>query len=135
MTIHIGAIIRRLVEEKRLTYKEFGALIDRNEKTIPDIYERESISTALLLDISKALNVDLLRYFYEEAPLKNIRDEENREFLEKIKWLTERVAQVEKELVWKQELIDALRGHLSAANELMEEYRKKMICETNKIGT
>ena len=40
MAIHIGELIQKEVELKRLTYKEFGALIHRNEKTIPDIYDQ-----------------------------------------------------------------------------------------------
>ena len=50
MPIHIGSLIQQEVERKRLTYKEFGALIHRNEKTVPDIYDRESMSTDLLLN-------------------------------------------------------------------------------------
>ncbi|MCS3799480.1 hypothetical protein [Niastella sp. OAS944] len=44
MAIHIGDIIRKEVEAKRLTYKEFGVLIHRNEKTISDIYDRATMS-------------------------------------------------------------------------------------------
>ena len=64
MAIHIGDIIRKEVELKRLTYKEFGALVHRNEKTIPDIYDRASMSTDLLLTISEALKKDFLSLYY-----------------------------------------------------------------------
>ena len=63
MPIHIGNLIQREVERKRLTYKEFGALIHKNEKTIPDIYDRESMSTELLMTISEALKIDFFSLF------------------------------------------------------------------------
>jgi plasmid maintenance system antidote protein VapI len=75
MSIHIGNLIQKEVERKRLTYKEFGALIHRNEKTIPDIYDRASMSTDLLLTISKALNTDFFAVFYSEEPLKSLRND------------------------------------------------------------
>lgn len=75
MPIHIGSLIQQEVERKRLTYKEFGVLIHRNEKTIPDIYDRASMSTDLLITISQALNTDFLNVYYSEEPLKSLRND------------------------------------------------------------
>jgi hypothetical protein len=76
MAIHIGDIIRKEVERRRITYKEFGALIHRNEKTIPDIYDRASMSTDLLITISAALRKDFLTVYYTEEPMRSLREDE-----------------------------------------------------------
>jgi hypothetical protein len=76
MAIHIGELIQKEVESKRLTYKEFGALIHRNEKTIPDIYDRASMSIDLLITISAALKKDFLKVYYTEEPLRSLRDDD-----------------------------------------------------------
>jgi len=36
MPVHIGKLIKEEVEHQRLTQKEFGALIHKNEKTVPE---------------------------------------------------------------------------------------------------
>jgi hypothetical protein len=75
MAIHIGQIIQKTVNDQRLTYRQFGNLIHLNEKTVPDIYERRSVSTDLLVRICTALKTDLLCVFYEEEPLKSLRND------------------------------------------------------------
>lgn len=67
MSIHIGNIIKTHVENKRLTQKEFGALINKHEKTVPDIYDRASMSCDLLVTISDALKIDFLNILYSEV--------------------------------------------------------------------
>jgi hypothetical protein len=48
------------VERKRLTHKEFGALIHRNEKTVPDIFDRAS-----MLQKELTLTQELVKYLKE----------------------------------------------------------------------
>lgn len=125
MAIHIGEIVRKEVESQRLTYKEFGALIHRNEKTIPDIYERASMSTDLLIVISAALKKDLLNVFYEEEPMKSLRKDEVAKQQYQVSLLMERIDHLIKELASKQELIDVQRGFLILATEKIEDYKKR----------
>jgi hypothetical protein len=122
--IHIGDIIRKEVESKRLTYKEFGALIHRNEKTIPDIYERESMSTDLLLTISGALKKDILSVYYSEEPLKSLRNDEvtrlNNEFQiyhEQIQKLSNENNQLKLELSLTKELCEAQKVIISLTKD------------------
>jgi hypothetical protein len=89
MAMHIGKIIQAEVEFKRLTHKEFGALIHKNEKTVPDIYSRTTMSIDLLVTISLALKKDFLKFFYEEEPMKSIRNDETISLKTQIQKITE----------------------------------------------
>lgn len=73
MLIHIGKIIQAQVQNLRLTQKQFGALINKNEKTVPDIYARAIMSIDLLVIISVALKMDFIKFFYEDGPMRSLR--------------------------------------------------------------
>src|SRR5688572_24243491 len=126
MAIHIGDIIRKEVEAKRLTYKEFGVLIHRNEKTIPDIYDRATMSIDLLITISEALKKDFLYFYYTEEPMKSLRKDEMVKFQvinDQVKVLSEKVEYLTKELTGKQELIDVQKGFILLATERLEDFK------------
>lgn len=125
MAIHIGEIIRKEVESKRITYKEFAALIHKNEKTIPDIYERTSVSTDLLIIISAALKKDLLNCLYDEEPMKSLREDVVSKLQYQINLLTDKVEHLNKEIAGKQELIDVQKGYLVLATEKIEDYKRR----------
>jgi len=82
-----------------LNQKEFGVLIHRHEKTIANIILRKTIDTNLLLEISKALNHDFFKYFYEEEPLKELREKEMIAITIGIENLKREVAQKEEMLL------------------------------------
>jgi hypothetical protein len=124
MAIHIGELIQKEVELKRLTYKEFGALIHRNEKTIPDIYDRASMSIDLLITISAALKRDFLKVYYTEEPLKSLRNDEVaysnsqiQKLTEQIQKLTEDNKLLQKELALTRDLSEAQKEIISFAKE------------------
>lgn len=130
MPIHIGSLIQQEVEGKRLTYKEFGALIHRNEKTVPDIYDRESMSTDLLLTISGALKVDLLSVYYTEEPLKSLRNDEIgslngqiERYKEQIQMLIEENRLLQKELSLTRDLNSAQIEIISFAKEKIADLK------------
>jgi predicted transcriptional regulator len=75
MPIHIGKLVQAEVENQRLTHKEFGARINKDEKTVPDIYKRSTMAIDLLVKISEALKKDFLHVYYEEEPMKSLRDD------------------------------------------------------------
>ncbi|MCS3797855.1 hypothetical protein [Niastella sp. OAS944] len=133
MSIHLGEIVQKTVEAKRLTYKEFGALIHRNEKTIPDIYDRAAMSTDLLVTISKALNTDFFAVFYTEEPLKSLRHDEVADlnnqiqtFTEQVQRITEENNRLQKELSLTQELVKYLKETIAFAKEQIELYKTKL---------
>lgn len=125
MAIHIGELIRKEVESRRLTYKEFGALIHRNEKTIPDIYDRASMSTDLLITISAALRKDFLNIYYTEEPMRSLREDEVAKLQYQVSLLTDRIDHLVKELASNQELIDTQKGFLILAKERIDSYQKR----------
>ena len=125
MAIHIGDIIRKEVESKRITYKKFAALIHKNEKTIPDIYDRMSMSTDLLITISAALRKDLLNVFYDEEPMRSLREDVVAKLQYQVSLLTDKIDHLVKELTSKQELIDVQKGFLVLATEKIEDYKKR----------
>jgi len=132
MAIHIGELIQKEVEAKRLTYKEFGTLIHRNEKTIPDIYDRATMSIDLLITISGALKKDFLHMFYTEEPMKSLREDKTIEYqhqinamIEQLRVLTDKSEYLTKELTGKQELIDILKGYNLLANKGWKILRRR----------
>jgi chromosome segregation ATPase len=132
MSIHLGEIVQKAVEAKRLTYKEFGALIHRNEKTIPDIYDRASMSTDLLVSISKALHTDFFALFYTEEPLKSLRNEgighldsQLQVCNEHIQKITEENNRLQIELALTQELVKSLKDNIAFAKEQIELYKAR----------
>lgn len=105
--IHIGEIIKSEVESRRFTQKQFGTLINKNEKTVPDIYDRPSVSTDLLLTICEALGKDLFSVYYNEDPLKRLRQDEVSKLKGQIQNLNEEINRLKRELELSQSLADA----------------------------
>lgn len=128
MAIHIGELIQQEVELKRLTYKQFGEMIHRNEKTIPDIYDRASMSVDLLITICGALKKDFFSVYYSEEPLRSLRNDEVvlyinqvREYKAQLEKLTELNNNLHKELELTKELNKAQREIISYAKEQIEQ--------------
>lgn len=141
MSIHIGELIEAEVKHRRLTYKEFGALIHRNEKTIPDIYDRPSMSIDLLISISEALKTDFLNVYYTEEPLKSLRNDQvaqltnqTQKFTEQFQKITEVNNQLQKELTLTQELVKSLKDTIAFAKEQIDIYKLKLNEFPHKIA-
>jgi hypothetical protein len=123
MAIHIGRIIQKEVESQRLTHREFGAMIHRNEKTIPDIFDRASMSIDLLITISVALKKDFLNTFYSEEPMKSIR---NNEVANEVQRLNDEHKLLKKELSLTRDLNEAQKEIISLAKEQLEDYKNRV---------
>jgi hypothetical protein len=133
MAIHIGTLIKKELELRRLTFKEFGALINRNEKTIPDILSRSSIHIDLLVVISAALKKDFISVFYTENPLKSLRNDEVVRLHLEIQLITDqlqRLAEENKslksELTVTKDLNAVLKDFNALANAQIEDYKVKI---------
>ncbi len=124
--IHIGEMIKAEVERQGLTQKEFGTLINRNEKTVPDIYTRATISTDLLIATSEALNKDFLRVFYNEEPLKKFREDEVSKLISQLQKLFDEQKQLNRELELIKDLTEAQKECISFAKEQIEQYKLKL---------
>lgn len=123
MKVDIGQIIKAEVEAQRYTQKEFGALIHRHEKTVPDIYDRTDPCIGLLIRISAVLQKDFLRYFYEEEPLKSLRNDAIKQLQEENRQIQVINDQLKKDLAHQQELIEVLRHNMNFARELISQFK------------
>lgn len=88
MSVEIGSVVKRVLKNRGVAYKDLGALINRHEKSVANILKRKTVDTDLLLSLSKALQHDFFQYYYNEAPLKSFRETELdslNEELEKLK--------------------------------------------------
>jgi hypothetical protein len=73
---HIGEILKSIIEEQNLSYPQVGARIRKSGKTVPSYFSKSSLQLDLILTFCGALKVDLLKPFYEEEPLKSLRNDE-----------------------------------------------------------
>ncbi len=75
MAIHIGKKIREELDSKGMSVVDFATRIDRSRNVAYDIFERESIDTALLNRIAKVLNVDFFSLYssQKEFSLESIK--------------------------------------------------------------
>ena len=58
MELHIGSIIKRVAEEKRIGPTELGSKINTSKQNIYGIFKRQSVDTKLLLKLCYALEYD-----------------------------------------------------------------------------
>lgn len=63
MAIHIGKKIREELYSQGLSVTDFAKKINRSRNVAYDIFDRESIDTALLNKIAKVLNVDFFSLY------------------------------------------------------------------------
>lgn len=63
MAIHIGKKVREELDAQGLSVVDFAKKINRSRNVAYDIFERESIDTALLNKIAKVLNVDFFSLY------------------------------------------------------------------------
>lgn len=61
--VHIGKQIKKTVKEKGMGVTEFARRINTNRNNVYDIFQRESLDTALLKKISNVLQLDFFKYF------------------------------------------------------------------------
>lgn len=82
LMVHIGKLIKKQLELKKLSVAEFAQKINTNRNNVYDIFKRTSIDTELLYKISIILNFD---FFKELNPLEDIKEDEK---LLNAEWLT-----------------------------------------------
>lgn len=132
MPIHIGKIIQEEVERQRLTQKEFGALINKNEKTVPNIFIRATMSIDLLITISEALNKDFLNFFYNEEPMKRLRNDEVEKLNFQLQKSNNENKLLQREFALIQRLTESQKETIVLAMEQIEQYKSKLLEGSNK---
>ena len=61
--VHIGQKIRKMVNDQRLSVKEFASKINKSRTVVYNIFERKTIDTGLLAQIGIALKHNFFQYY------------------------------------------------------------------------
>ena len=64
----ITVVVRKIMKEQHLTQRKLGKLVGWRHTTINAMLKRPTWNIAELLAVGKALNHDLLKYFYAVLP-------------------------------------------------------------------
>ena len=68
--IHIGRLIRKELQRQERTVSWFARELNCSRSNIYKIFEKPTLDTAFLLQVSRILNVDFFQYYTDE--LENI---------------------------------------------------------------
>lgn len=117
MAIHIGQIIKAVAEERKMGATELSQHLNTSRENVYDIYRREAIDTAKLLQLSAILKYDFFEHFYNEEPLKDLRADIVTRMREEIDLLSKELIEKRKALI----VYDALFLKSQRVDELEEE--------------
>ena len=67
--IHIGQIIKQELQKKGFTVTWLTKELNCSRSNVYKIFDKPTLDTALLMQISKLLDVDLFQYYSEELEL------------------------------------------------------------------
>lgn len=84
--IHIGHKIKEVLDQSRYSITEFAALINRSRTVAYNIFERDTLDTGLLQQISKVLEHNFFRYLSQDLPI--VIQEEKMNYLSQVELLT-----------------------------------------------
>lgn len=110
--VHIGKKIEEVVRAKRIGISELAELINKSRPLVYDIFDRESIDTALLKKLSEVLNFNFFGLYFPNNELNG---------------------QQEGPPLSKDELIEVLKREIIEKNKALDsayveiEYLKKII--------
>ncbi len=117
--VHVGQKIRKIVNEQRISVKEFASKINKSRTVVYNIFERKTIDTGLLDSIGVALNHNFFLYYVKEEEFSVAKDD-TLLYLKKdeeIKILKTELLQSKKEISELNEKLDLLKK----INTLLEE--------------
>jgi len=123
--LHLGELVKAEVVRQRLTHKEFGALINKDEKTVPNIFKRPIIDTDLLIIISLALKKDFMKYHYEVEGMEALREDEIAQLKKENQRLKESNEQLKEKLEDKQKVINAQELSLTLVSDRPVGYKNE----------
>jgi transcriptional regulator with XRE-family HTH domain len=118
MAIHIGKKIREELYSQGLSVTDFAKKINRSRNVAYDIFDRESIDTALLNKIAKVLNVDFFSLYssQKEFSLENVKNYSGEptanygKNAEEILLLQQQNEALQKEVVYLKKIINLLES-------------------------
>lgn len=124
--IVIGKEIKRVLKERGMTISEFAKRINTHRRNVYDIFERKSIDTFLLQEISRILSYDFFTlYKIPKFKLPVLNEDDINNYLETSK-LKKRMEALEHE-------INLLKERLSDKEKIIELLEKKKHNPKSKI--
>ena len=120
MSIHIGSLIKEIVEKKGINKSEFARRINTTSQNVYGIFKRKSIDTYTLKQISEILEHDFFQYFRDE----NILNEEISEYSVKPKAISPLIREIEK-MKKELEILRQENIYLKEINTLLKSKKKK----------
>lgn len=125
MSIHIGQIIKERVTEKRLSQEALGKMINTTKQNVGNIYKRRSIDTQLLLKLCVVLEYNFFEVYYNEEPLKSMREKEVESFTNEIKALQDTIRQKDDHIKYLEEIKSSNNKIISLLEEEKEMYKNR----------
>ena len=125
MSIHIGQIIKERVTEKRLSQEALGKMINTTKQNVGNIYKRRSIDTQLLLKLCVVLEYNFFEVYYNEEPLKTMRQKEVEAFNNEIRALQITIRQKDERIRDLEEIMNSNKKVISLLEEEKELYKNR----------
>ena len=119
---HIGEKIKQYLAENKISVIEFAKKINRSRASAYNIFDKDTIDTSTLLNISKALSHNFFKYFNEDY---QVMEEARAQYLkttEETKKLYQEVFEYKKELTELKEKYELQKK----INDLLEEKIKEL---------
>ncbi len=123
--MNIGEKIKEIADKKNLSQKMVGDLINENQQNVGNDYKKFSLSFDKLLTYSKALDHNFIQYYYNDEPFKTYREEECKQWDEKIDSLEEQLDQANRLISLQEETIQTQKELISTQKELIESLSRK----------
>lgn len=121
MKINIGDIIKKEAIKQGLSNSQLATKLNvKNTQNIDYDLKQNILSLDKLKLYSKALNHNLLQYYYNEEPYKAFRERENETLLNEINELKSQLKDANK-------TIDLQESHLKTQQELIETQRALIV--------
>jgi hypothetical protein len=123
MSIHIGSIIASIIEKKQLSHSKVGKGISKSNKTVPSYFDKKTIQIDLLIAFCETLNEDLLKLYYDEEPMKSLRNDEVTRLKAELQRQLEKIERLENDLKLTQDTNEARKGQIALLNQQLEQYK------------
>ena len=123
--MNIGQKIKEIADKKNLSQKMVGDLINEKQQNVGNDYKKSSLSFDKLLIYSKALDHNFIQYYYNDEPFKSYREEEYKQWDEKINSLKEQFDQANRLISMQEETIKTQKELISTQKALIESLSGK----------
>lgn len=119
MAIHIGKKIKEELYQQGISVSAFAKKINRTRNVVYDIFERESVDTALLNKISLVLRVNFFSLYSEQKEYN--KESFSAQLLSEPPQNYQTIQEQLKELKEQNELLQKEISYLKKINELLEK--------------